>query len=252
MVLCGHRFDVRALLIHFMRNTMTCPLCRAGVGSTILSCQSSFPEEAWMCEAETRIQSEKEKEENRRQQEDGILAGRLQSMYYHVTLPSMLLSTLHEQTVNASLFFYDMPVPALNAETNYYPIHGMQFELELLPLEPHHRDLSRGISLYSSFSSNSLATPPPESRRTYSPPSADDILNNNNNHNNHNEGRNEEDATIMIDRNNDYTNADGRDRDYPNPSSFIPLIIPYSGSVSLEDISVHYAMSESTLRYNYY
>lgn len=226
MVLCGHRFDVRALLIHFMRNSMSCPLCRAGVSNgSVLSCKTSFPQEKWICEAENRIQIEKAKEENLRQQEDEMLAGSLQihSLYYQMSIPSMILNTLQAHSVIASLFFYDMPV---SSQANYHPIHGMQFEMELLPLELRHRDLSRGISLYSSFSSNSIETPPsPQTsiRRTIrSPPETNQ-------------------SDVVTQNLNDPNNTIGEE-------DTIPLLIPYSGSVSLDDISVHYAMSDSTLR----
>jgi hypothetical protein len=148
---CGHRFDVRALLIHFMRNSMRCPLCRAGVDA-MLSCKQSFPGESWMCEAEERIASEIQKEEETRQEEDMALASSLQSVY-QFNLTAAVLNTLNDHAVTAAIFFYDRAPTEGFIE---FPTHAMQFPMELLPLELHQRDLSRGISLYSSFSNESI------------------------------------------------------------------------------------------------
>ena len=222
---CGHRFDVRALLIHFMCNAMNCPLCRAGVTST-LSCKTSFPSEKWMCDAENKILLEKERDESHRANEDEMLAGRLQSLYYF-SLPSLLLNSLHEQSVTASIFFYDTSVSNNNVG-GHYPIHGMQFDLELLPLELRHRDLSRGVSLYSSFSSNSIATPPPPPILPQRPPPPP-VMNDNN-------------LVIIPPLIQDDSSSDG--------PPFISVTLPGEGNelFSLEDITVQYAMSESTLR----
>ena len=50
---CGHCFDGRALLIHFMRNSMNCPLCRCGNAIAVLDAKKSFPDAPpWVAEAE--------------------------------------------------------------------------------------------------------------------------------------------------------------------------------------------------------
>lgn len=262
ITLCGHRFDVRALLIHFMRNGMRCPLCRAGVNSP-LSCRTSFPSEVCMLAAEIKILAEKKNEENNMRNEDELMAGRLQNLLY-VNLPSMILDSLSHQTVTASLFFYDTPVQVNTTEssdtlastTNSYaappppamiPIHGMQFELELQPLEAHHRGLSRGISLYSSFSSSSIETPRHDSR--------------NDEHHNNYYYNNSDIFTIRSDYNNDMTTNNNNQNDSASSGSttsirndplyqqIIHMISPGGEELfSIDDITVQYAMSESTLR----
>lgn len=149
---CGHRFDARALLIHFMRNNMCCPICRAGL-SVPLSAKRSFPEEPWICEMEEAIQEEARHEKNNQINEDIVIAMGLERADYY-TLPNLILGTLLEHRVAVSFFFFNTP-----NTVNAYPVHAMQIELELLPLQIRHRDLGQGISLYSSFSSSSLLTP---------------------------------------------------------------------------------------------
>lgn len=156
MALCGHRFDARALVTHFLCNTMNCPLCRAGHPSSTLSAIQSFPQEKWICTMEEAITEEAERERNDQLNEDIFLAARLQQTMDYISLPNLIVNTLLEHTISVSLFFFDSTV---NDRIGDYPIHGMQFELELQPVHMHHRDLSRGISLYSSFSSSSIATP---------------------------------------------------------------------------------------------
>lgn len=45
---CNHRFNTAALLVHFVKNSMTCPVCRQGLNSERLSLTSSFAGEPWL------------------------------------------------------------------------------------------------------------------------------------------------------------------------------------------------------------
>ena len=44
---CGHRFNAMALIAHFARNSMTCPMCRAGLANNPMDVCASFPNESW-------------------------------------------------------------------------------------------------------------------------------------------------------------------------------------------------------------
>jgi hypothetical protein len=163
MALCGHRFDARALVTHFLCNSLNCPLCRAGHAGSSLSGLQSFPNERWICDMEEAILEEAQREQNNQLHEDILLAAQLQQTMDYLSLPNLILNTLLDHTISASLFFFDSPV---NDRTGDFPIHGMQFEMELQPVQMHHRDLPRGISLYSSFSSSSIATPQQDTAST--------------------------------------------------------------------------------------
>ena len=56
VVFCGHEFDARGLLLHFMRNGMSCPLCRHGRVGCKLNVGNTFPSMApWVLEAEQQL-----------------------------------------------------------------------------------------------------------------------------------------------------------------------------------------------------
>jgi len=44
---CSHRFNGMALLVHFAKNSMTCPMCRAGIQDK-MNFWASFPHEPWL------------------------------------------------------------------------------------------------------------------------------------------------------------------------------------------------------------
>jgi len=44
---CEHRFNGMALLMHFAKNAMTCPICRGGLSGERMSLVSSFVNEPW-------------------------------------------------------------------------------------------------------------------------------------------------------------------------------------------------------------
>jgi hypothetical protein len=78
VVWCGHEFNARALVMHFLRNSMSCPLCRHGHTSAKLAVESSFPGVApWAVEAEHRVCMQ--------QEEPRVLIG-LMPMLYHPAL----------------------------------------------------------------------------------------------------------------------------------------------------------------------
>jgi hypothetical protein len=54
---CGHRFNAMALIVHFARNSMQCPLCRAGAPDAKLALHQSFPQEPWIPELEIGLLS---------------------------------------------------------------------------------------------------------------------------------------------------------------------------------------------------
>ena len=45
---CDHRFNAAALLVHFAKNSMTCPVCRQGLNGERLSLINSFAGEPWL------------------------------------------------------------------------------------------------------------------------------------------------------------------------------------------------------------
>ncbi len=45
---CGHRFNGMALLMHFAKNCMICPVCRSGIENEKLDYFLSFPGEPWL------------------------------------------------------------------------------------------------------------------------------------------------------------------------------------------------------------
>ena len=47
MEVCGHRFNAMALIAHFAKNSMTCPMCRAGLAKNRMDVCASFPNEPW-------------------------------------------------------------------------------------------------------------------------------------------------------------------------------------------------------------
>jgi hypothetical protein len=240
-MLCGHRFDARALLIHFVRNSMSCPMCRGGVSSSTLSCKASFPNEKWLCNVEERILSEMQREEDTQRNEDAMLAGNLQTMYYyHFNLPSLIHNTLQDQRINASLLFYDTPIPVRDdVRLHQEAIHGMLFELEMMPLEIRQRDLSRGISLYTSFSSNSITTPPSQQE---SDVNLDNINNPDANHEERRDPRDDDDNNNMNNVNIHYLINNNINDIRINQNHNNELL-------SFDDFTVRYVMSEATLRY---
>jgi hypothetical protein len=259
---CGHRFDARALVTHFLCNAMNCPLCRAGHPSSTLSAIQSFPQEKWICSMEEAITKEAERERNDQLNEDILLAARLQQTMDYLSLPNLILNTLLDHTISASLFFFDSPV---NDRIGDYPIHGMQFELELQPVHMHHRDLPRGISLYSSFSSSSIATPHYQdvastplvlrqgsgthphqtaaaddaNAATYAHAVADSSTSNDNS--------NSRTAVHLSHVEPVVTAEEGSDAN--NAITDINFIMMGNNIYSLNDVSVQYAMSEATLRF---
>ena len=52
---CGHCFNAMALLIHFAKNTMQCPLCRRGSHSSRLNLRRHFGSEPWLRAVEASI-----------------------------------------------------------------------------------------------------------------------------------------------------------------------------------------------------
>lgn len=247
-MLCGHRFDVRALIYHFICNAMNCPLCRMGSNCT-LSPKDSFPKEKWISDIEEGILLAAKHDAEQMRNEDEQLAVQLQRMDYF-SLPTLIFNTLRNHSVEATLSFYNSSVNDSNNNHNnndnnhhdMQPVQELHFQMELLPVELTHRDLSRGVSLYSSFSNASIATPPssapgidinrqPSSIVTAEVPLID--LNNNN------------------DNDNDYnTDSSNSEPLHHNNDTMSPNLILRLGNdlFSLNDISVRYAMSESTLR----
>ena len=51
MEVCGHRFNAMALIAHFAKNAMTCPMCRAGLANNKMDMRASFPNEPWTAAA---------------------------------------------------------------------------------------------------------------------------------------------------------------------------------------------------------
>ena len=45
---CGHTFNAMALIVHFTKNNMQCPLCRNGSAHDRLDLALSFPHESWV------------------------------------------------------------------------------------------------------------------------------------------------------------------------------------------------------------
>jgi len=105
---CQHYFDARALVIHFMRNSMTCPLCRGGHPSAVLSAAHTFPNEEWILSVEREIKREAQPAD--------------------ITRVVIQDTALRSPSVMVSLFLYD------SHEENGHPVHGMQFPMFLEPV----------------------------------------------------------------------------------------------------------------------
>ncbi len=159
-----------------------------------------------MCEAEERIASEIQKEEETRQEEDMALASSLQSVY-HFNLTTAVLNTLNDHAVTAAIFLYDRVPTEGSIE---FPTHAMQFQMELLPLELHQRDLSRGISLYSSFSNESIGS--------------------------------------ELDSSDNLSDLSTRFIDNANSVDLNNRMLFIGRGISLNDITIRYSMSDTTLR----
>jgi len=114
IVECKHSFDARALMIHFLRNSMTCPLCRAGDPSIVMSASATFPREEWLLSIEKQIKRQNQPEVSRVIIHDSVL---------------------RSSVVVVSLFLYD----TLEDE-GQEPVHGMQFQMFLEPIARRHHD----------------------------------------------------------------------------------------------------------------
>ena len=74
---CGHYFDARALVVHFMHNAMNCPLCRKGNGKVVLDASKTFPDSSrsrrkanpWLFEVERKIQAARQQDEEPQESE---------------------------------------------------------------------------------------------------------------------------------------------------------------------------------------
>ena len=70
---CGHKFHASAILVHYMRNGMRCPLCRAGQDA--LPCSESFPKnEPWFQTTAANIAADIAVEMETHRQEDAETA----------------------------------------------------------------------------------------------------------------------------------------------------------------------------------
>jgi hypothetical protein len=130
---CGHRFHAPALLVHFMRNSLTCPLCRAGANT--LPTKSSLPIrlEPWFRQTYDAISLDIEAEEQLAVESDQATAREYvleQTRSLLRTLPAHdVVQLLHmdEVDVSATVFFYrlssESPVRLLGMTM---PLHLVQ------------------------------------------------------------------------------------------------------------------------------
>lgn len=81
ILLCNHRFNAMSLILHFSTNSMTCPMCRAGLHDDTLNFSASFPHEPWLDVIQNLSYKSNNDEENYR------------NTTVHLVIPSMLFQS---------------------------------------------------------------------------------------------------------------------------------------------------------------
>lgn len=87
IVQCKHRFNARALLLHFMYNKLNCPLCRHGTNAPVDLSSGTLAEESWVPHAmQMAIRSVLQERERQSRQDWFIAHGRYADITMRVSL----------------------------------------------------------------------------------------------------------------------------------------------------------------------
>jgi len=120
---CGHCFNGMAVLVHFAKNSMECPLCRCGSSEHTLDLSQSFPSEPWVPALQ-----------------NSILAS---NMAAHASaLPTSILlgmrsADLGDIPVHATFVLYNNhPITDDGSARARFPTVAMRCRLEIIPQMP--------------------------------------------------------------------------------------------------------------------
>lgn len=128
---CGHKFHAPAILVHFMRNGLTCPMCRAGASGLPTKASLPIRQEEWFRQTYEAISRENEADERAAVEDDHAMA---HAMILEQT--NMLLQTLSSDDfvrqlrlddimVTATVYFFRDDHPTL-------PPLGMPMDMHLM------------------------------------------------------------------------------------------------------------------------
>jgi len=152
IIACNHYFDARALVMHFMRNAMNCPLCRYGHALAPLDHSVSFPGESWLTAADNEMQRQRRMMSSSSSQNHAFPPSFAELMSRRTRFIQDVTSLLSLQPVTAHIFLYDNPDNTEN------PVHGLQVPMNLVTASSNSSggiDNSSSGSLDLSTSSNS-------------------------------------------------------------------------------------------------
>ena len=122
-LVCGHRFHASALLVHFMRNRLLCPLCRAGTNAMPTKTCLPLRQEKWFRQTYEAIIKDIEVEEHAAIESDQALAREIV-----LEQTQSILQSFHANELNinltATFLFY--------RSENSLPILGLELPLQLI------------------------------------------------------------------------------------------------------------------------
>ena len=147
---CGHRFNAMALVVHFAKNNLQCPLCRKGSPTQKLHLGLTFPGEPWVGPVEANILlsaiANRDASSSNNRQDDQIW------LLYNSIEPATTIFPVH-----ATFFLYGQEPPP-GGGTRRLPSIAMRCCLEPIS-HPFFSD--QDITLSSWFTAAHAAPPPP-------------------------------------------------------------------------------------------
>lgn len=157
---CGHSFDAMAVVYHFMKNSMTCPCCRAGIAGARMAEQSIPPH---MRRAFAQHMAHSRREEEREQiAADAMAATRL--LHHEVSYDFMFLTetrlvislaafqSLNSESSREPTMVLELPLTSsltmgmVESACFGYCLHQINLNLRLLPMAIRAFELSIGMS----------------------------------------------------------------------------------------------------------
>ena len=126
---CGHRYHAPALLVHFMRNGLTCPMCRAGTAA--LPTKTSLPirQEEWFRKTYDAIAHEHEEDARIAMENDQAVARAYVMDQTRMLVRSgdfVRLLRNDEVTVTATIYFYR------TSSNSPHPLLGMALPMHVV------------------------------------------------------------------------------------------------------------------------
>ena len=135
---CGHRFHASALLVHFMRNSLTCPLCRSGASTLPTKASLPIRKEPWFRETHAAITRDIAEAERLAIESDQAMA-REYVMEQTQTLLRVMpphelahILRMDDVTVTATFFFYRIATGFSQDSDQPIPLLGMTMPLNLV------------------------------------------------------------------------------------------------------------------------